>query len=89
MEPITTPTISRELAEAKDWIVSEIRLSTDARTLGETAVFYPYHISGVNLARITPELFSWNVTRHFADNPRYDLSQLRIDERAATAARRE
>ncbi len=74
---------------SKDWIVTEIRLSTEAKKYGVDRVQYPYYVAGT----YGPECganyvgcpFYWNLRKASLENPRYDLSGLTLDERENAA----
>ncbi len=76
---------------SKDWIVSRIYLSTDAKKYGVDRVQYPYFVIGT----YGPECgdvgreFAWHLPKSSLENPRYDLTQLTIDERPAAPVERE
>jgi len=70
---------------SKDWIVKEIRLSTDAKKYGVDRVQYPYYVLGTygpecNAYYVGRE-FYWNLPKASLDNPRYDLTGVTLDER--------
>ena len=77
-----------------DWIVSTVRLSTEARARTEAGgslrgICYPFHVSGVNLnyGPAAPDRrFSWQVPD--LDNPRYDLGSADIEPAARAHIRR-
>ncbi len=69
----------------KDWNVTRITLSTEAKQLGENNVQYPYWVAGEYGPECRKngerEEFFWGLPKRFWDNPRYDLSGIIHDER--------
>ena len=63
---------------SKDWIVNEIRLSTEAKKYGVDRVQYPYFVIGTYGPGLGTDHvgrpFGWHLPKASLENPRYDLT---------------